>query len=343
MSADVRLQVGPYIYSGWTSIQISKRIDAISGAFYLNMTDNLTRDLGSWPINVGDKCVVSIRGKPLISGHIDDLTVRYDSERHSVEVSGRDNTGDLVDCSVVSESDEYLNQPLLAIAQSLCEPFGIPVFSEISDTSIFDVFKIDPGESPFHTLEKASRKRGVLFLPDGLGNLKLARIGATRTHSELIEGWNILSASARYSMSERFSEYLVRGQELFRGDTEEQANIEGKSLDYGIKRYRPKLVIAQGAVSSAEAQTLAGWEASVRAARAIVVDIETQGWLKENGSLWAVNELVRLRSPRLGIDADMLITGVDFTLSQDMGSRTHLELTRKDAFLPQPEIHGEAI
>ena len=57
--------------------------------------------------------------------------------------------------------------------------------------------------------------------------------------------------------------------------------------------------------------------------------------MKSSGGLWDVNETVLFQSPRLGIDETLLISSVEFTFGEE-GTLTHLDLTRPDAFIPEP-------
>lgn len=63
--------------------------------------------------------------------------------------------------------------------------------------------------------------------------------------------------------------------------------------------------------------------------------IVVQGWLQPNGSLWPINALVRATVPRIGVDGDMLISQVEYTMG-DGGQTTQLHLVRPDAFTPEP-------
>jgi prophage tail gpP-like protein len=95
-------------------------------------------------------------------------------------------------------------------------------------------------------------------------------------------------------------------------------------------------VRAEGNVTPAQAKQRAEWEAIVRAGRAYTASVTVQGWTV-GGRPWPVNALVRLRSPSLEIDSDMLITEATYSLD-DGGSRTVLSLKRPDAFMPEPVI-----
>ncbi len=341
MSNRVELQIGSTIYPYWDEVTVSKRIDAVANSFDLSIFGLDSGELKELPIREGDKAGLKLGNQQIIAGYIDARSVSFSKSEHSINISGRDNTGDLVDCSLTSGNGQFKSQTLTQIASTLCAEFDIPVVSQASD--IIPSFKIDPGESIYESLERYSRLYGYLLRPDGLGNLTLARIGETYAVGALKQGKNILSGSADYENTERFSEYLVLGQNQNPEQNEEEAEeVSGSAKDLGIDRHRPKSIVASNSVSFSQAKALAEWEASVRAARSLKVSIETQGWEQSPGILWDVNELIRVESPILGISAYMLSTGVDFSFSSEEGTKTTIELTRLDAFKPSPVLNTNA-
>jgi prophage tail gpP-like protein len=64
------------------------------------------------------------------------------------------------------------------------------------------------------------------------------------------------------------------------------------------------------------------------------------GWTAA-GTLWRPNAMVQVRDAFVGIDEEMLIVGVDFSLDEQ-GSRTAISVARRQAFelLPMPERKG---
>jgi prophage tail gpP-like protein len=92
---------------------------------------------------------------------------------------------------------------------------------------------------------------------------------------------------------------------------------------------------------SPEQKKRAQWEATVRAARAVSVQVTVQGWRQGNGELWPVNALVNVDLPWLRLSGDMLISELTHTLDES-GTRTQLTLRRPDAFIPQPATPADA-
>lgn len=342
MRPDLRLKVDGTLYGGWQDIRIRRSIETIAGTFDLSVTERWSGQNTPRPIRPGAECQVLIDGKPVITGYVDDVNISYDANSHAVSVSGRDKTGDLVDCTAIEF--QFPNMTILDVGQRLCKPFGIPVSAETDVGSKFSTYRKNPADSVFSILDGAAKIRGVMLLSDGNGSLVIARAGTKRLPALLATGDNILACSASFSHKDRFSEYTVTShQELEDGETyTDGLFLEAKSKDPGVMRYRPLTILADKLIDRKQTQERADYERNVRYARSQQFQYSVQGWKYDAANLWPINALVAVKDDFLGIDADLLITGVDFLLN-DSGTRTELTLMPREGFdlLPLPE-EGDA-
>ncbi len=330
----VELQVAGAIYGGWKSLRLGRGIEQIAGTFEMSVTERWAGQASARPIRPGDPCQVLIGGQPVITGYVDDVRISYDAQDHSVTVSGRDKTGDLVDCSAVYKTGQWSNRRIDQIAADLCAPFGITVQAITDVGTPFATWNIEEGETVFECIERGARMKALLLISDGEGRLLLARAGTGRVGVELVEGQNILRAEALFSWRERFSTYTVKAQVPGNDDIFgiSASQVTGHATDSTINRYRPLIVIAEDNGSPATLAQRAQWEAVVRMGRGNRGTISVQGWREQaGGDLWQPNRLVRVRSPMLSVDADMLIAGCSYLLD-DRGTRTELTICRREAF-----------
>ena len=337
--ADVELVVDGKAYDGWKAVEVSRAIDAVSGAFALDLTERWAVQQEPWQITPGAACELRLDGETVITGHVDSVRPSYDANGHSVAVTGRDLAADLVDCSAVHAPDQWTNIGLDRLAKLLAEPFGVPVTVTGDMGDPFPVVKLEHGETAWEALERHARQRGVLVFSDGRGGMVLANAGQQLAESSLIQGQNILSASGELNHVERYSVYTVTGQSLGDDgwDAEASAHITGQATDPAIVRYRPLRVICEALTSGASAGRRAAWESTVRAGRSARASIVVAGWRQSpNGPLWQLNQLVPVVSPWLQINGLMLVTGLRFRKG-DGGSTTSLELMSPAAFRPDLE------
>jgi prophage tail gpP-like protein len=329
---------GSKAFNGWESVKIEKNLDSIAHRFSMVIDDRFLETGEQWPLKPGVGVSVSIGDERVITGRIEKIDLGYSSGDRSYTVSGRSKAGDLVDSSHLGDA-EYNNIGLDKLAETLVAPFGLKVLLSVTP-KVIEKFAVKPGESVFDALDRAARTQGFLWVSTRAGNIRLTKAARARATSELHEDVNIKSASASFDDSQRYDQYVVRGQragndELFGLNA---SGAEGKSFDRGISRYRPLVVIAEGAVDSDKAATRAGWEASNRIAKALQVSVQVQGWRQEDNSLWGLNQVVRLRSKILGLNRDLLTSSVSHSQSIGGGTTTDLMLVRPDSFDSKPEF-----
>lgn len=342
MPPDIKLRVSGQEYSGWKTARVTRGIEAVAGGFELGVSDRWAGQEKPWPIREEDECALFIGGKQIIKGVVDKRAPSFGSREHSLKVSGRDKTAEMIDCSADVGVWEFVNTNLLALASQLASPYGIDVSMQpgIDPPAPVARLTIDPGETSFEALERACRLAGMLAVSDGDGGLVLTRAGTARCGTSLVQGENILSASGNFDSTGRFRHYKVLAQHQGSESlySTQAAGISGTAEDSGVRRASRSLIIrADGNASQAQARTRAQWEAIVRAARGQAFHVTVQGWTQGDGSLWPINALVHLKSEYLEVDSDVLISEATYSLEAG-GTTTQLTLKRPDAFKPKPTV-----
>jgi prophage tail gpP-like protein len=298
-------------------------------------------------------------GDLVLTGYVDSYAPRFDADTHVVEIRGRSRTADFVDSSAVVPGGQMKGLSLLDVALRLAAPFGLAVEVLSALGPVLPDVQIQQGETCYAVVERLCRMQGLLVCDGPGGALALARAGTRRAQGALIQGVNLLSASAELDQSRRHSEYIVKGQ---RPNTDDRGDgpapaagrglLEqltgdgggagatvraclGRALDVAVGRYRPLILIAETQTDDASAFRRALWEARRRLALGVKASVLVQGWRQQPGAagspLWDVNLLVPVVSDWLGIDREMLISAVEFR-KDDGGTTTALELTLPDAF-----------
>lgn len=336
---EIRLEVNGMDYTGWEEITVNKSIEAVSGKYSLKVSDLPDK----FPIRPGDACKLFLNGKKIMDGYVDTAEADINSEDHSITITGRDKSADIVDCSATNPSQEFLNIGFAELLRKLAEPFGVSVTVNVPGLEKFKKFSLQQ-ESAYEAIERACRLRGVFATATIDGDIVIDQYGVRRADVGLAIGQNVLTGSVTYDHTDRFSHYYVYGQQP--GDDEvngeNSAQLVGTALDSDIKRFRPLVVVAEGAVNLAVAKQRAEWEAAVRAAKAVNTRITVQGWEQtQDGRLWDINELVPCDMPALGVTGEMLIKDVQFTINNSGGTITNLTLTKKNAYLKQPDQKDE--
>ncbi|MDX1603767.1 MAG: hypothetical protein R3209_11905, partial [Salinimicrobium sediminis] len=262
---NVSVSIGGAKFEGWTSFDITRSIESLTGSFSMSVTDEQERKNNlSWPLQTQKAVIIKVDDIPLINGYIDEVSPSISPEEHSITISGRDRTCDLIDCSadLVARKFSFNKTNILQLASALCEPFGIVVkVSPGTDTSKVFKLSVNTGESVFELLDRKAKESGILLTTDTSGALVLSNSQRDVSYTSLELGVNIKSGDSSFNYENRFSAYRVIGQSKESKDWKANLNIKGTSSDEGVLRYRPLLIQASGETNSTRAQTLANWEA----------------------------------------------------------------------------------
>lgn len=335
----VELRVGGQIFAGWEEVAVTRSMEAACGAYNLTVTDRWARQDQPWPIRPGDTCEVRLGGETVITGYVDAWQPSFSAQTHTISVQGRDKSADVVDCSAVHKPDEWRNITVLRLGNILAAPFGISVRADTDVGAPIPLVKLQHGETALEALLRYARMRKLLVMPDGKGALILTRTGNSRAAVELVQGQNILEASGSLDWSERYSQYIVKGQGVFslESDGEGEAHVYATVSDPGMPRYRPLIIQADECGNSpAAAKDRATWEANTRLGRATQATLTVRGWRQTPGGvLWQPNMLVTVRAPWLRLNGDMLIHQVTFRKGES-GTTAQLEIASPQAYQPEP-------
>lgn len=330
------LRVAGVYYGGWKSLRVTRSIEQLAGTFELEITERWPGLLQRRPIRPGEPCQLLLDGNVVITGYVDTLMVDFDATRHTLRVSGRDKTGDLVDCSAAYKTGQWHKVKIDQLARDLLKPYDIKLVIDagVDIGSALDSFSIQEGESVFECLERAARLKALLLTSNPEGDLVITRAGTRRLDFGLVEGDNIKAARGEFSWKERFSTYTVKGQGRLgaEGDPMHSA-ASAKIADELITRPRPLIVLAEAHSKNATLRDRAEWERNVRRGRSARGSITVQGWVDPAGAIWQPNTIVPVTSPMLWLDAAaMLIVGCTYTLDDQGGTLTELAISQPEAF-----------
>jgi prophage tail gpP-like protein len=340
-------------YRGWKSIRVTRSIESIAGSFALDVSDRWANQDVPWPIREEDPCQVAIDGTVVIDGYVDKRSQSLSATSRALSYSGRDRAAELVDCSAIVSGGAkagnkwtFYNLDVAQFTAAVAKPFGIRV--SVQPGLVLPkvpVLALHPGETAYESIKRAAGDDGVLIVSDGTGGIVLTRAGAARA-AALVQAANVLSASVEYDGADRFHRYIIATQVPGTDEAAGEATqIQAEATDLGVRRTeRVILIRPDKGYSAADARRRADWEARTRAARAEKVTIGVQGWYQPGGAaLWTPNALSRVSVPAIGVDGDMLISHVEYSIG-DGGQVTQLNLVRPDAFTPEPKaatVKGE--
>src|SRR4029453_1411845 len=218
----VSVRIGGRDYVGWHAVTVHRGLEEASASFSCSVSERTTgMRLEPWVLAPGAPCAILVDGELVITGYIDTYSPRFDANSHSVEVRGRSRTADFVDGAAIVPGGQFKQLSLFEIAERLAAPFGLVVDALAAIGGPLADVQIQQGESCYAVLERLCRMQGLLVCDGPGGNLTLTRVGSRRAVGALRQGENILAASAELDASQRFSQYVVKGQRANTDDRED--------------------------------------------------------------------------------------------------------------------------
>jgi prophage tail gpP-like protein len=333
------LTVGGLAHHGWTRSEVQAGIEQMAGGFVLQMASTYPGDKAPIELREGLPCEVKLGDDLVITGYIDDLETDDTDTTTSVRLAGRDKTADLVDCSAIHKTGQWRGVRLVQIVTDLAKPFGIAVVvAPGTDTGeVFKRFALEEGETAFSAIDRACRLRGVLATSTPEGQVLLTTASTVHSGVHLIEGVNMKLFNSRHSWKERHSQIIIKGQVA--GDDQEYgesaAHLKAEAKDAEIDRYRPLIVMAEHGTTNKALGERATWEVKVRMGRGKRGGCTVVGWRTgkdgQEGPIWRPNTLVRVTSPRMRMDMDVLIVSCNYQ-NTEQGRMTELTFARPEAF-----------
>ena len=366
----VKMKLGGFIFAAFGNVEIARDLKDISGTFHMDCLDQvrLRQALPVWidsgftnqkAIDAGMACELSIDDETVLIGWVEILSLKWDATRIECQISGRDRTGDLVECAALPDGPaEFKGVDLLHVAQLVCAPYGIPVRADVDVGAPFDRLAALPHQSAMQFLESASRQRSVLLTSDGVGGLLLTRGGKTRAPAPLTVGDNAVSVEFTRDFTHRFSRYIVKGQTRRGHGTAAALNgslapdggtaapapgpasaaaaghivMTGEARDPEITRYRPRVLMVRTQSGMSTVQEQAEWALRVAKGMSEQFHIPVLDWRDgPKRDLWRPNQVTLVNDPYSGLNKDMLIAGVMFTFNND-GAGTAIRLAGVTAF-----------
>lgn len=346
----VSLLVNGMLYEGWLTVEVSRSAKEMAGTATLKVSEPFSSRYGGgaglsqWPIREGDACAVLYSGLPVVTGYVETRSPRYDAESHEVTLQVRSKTGDLVDSSAGPDvpGGEMRNADIIQMARKLAGKHGVPVKVEGAKPERFDVARVLPGETKHQFLERYARPGAVALTDDVDGALRLLRAEDGAPDASLIEGVNILEASATLRADKKMSEYHTKGQQ--HGSDQKYgdpvAQIGAKVTDPSVKRYRPCEMLNETKTQKEDARRRGAWEAAARSGESVRAEVKVVDWMASPGRLWMPGMRVFVSSPMLGLARVLSVESVKLEQSDDQGTVSSLSLVPVEALNPDAKAAG---
>ena len=178
------IEVGGYRFQGWQTVSITRSCEMLPNAWSLSASAEFIQGAAIAGTRPGQACLIHIGSDLVITGWIDRRSIAIDAHNHTVTLSGRGKTRNLVDCSADLVHDPALRGGMingvntLNVARTVSKAYGITVKSAVADLGDpIPSFQVPLGETPYQIIESVGRYAGFLVYEDETGALVLDRVG----------------------------------------------------------------------------------------------------------------------------------------------------------------------
>lgn len=345
---DLTLTINSVDWVGWQRVQVTRSMDRIPANFEVEVTEKFPNK-PDIDIKPGDPCTVKLGGDLVLTGYIDRYEAVVNVREHSVHISGRSKSQDLVDCAAFTggqdpSAEKYVVGPgsILSIVQSLAQPYGINVTSQSGDgPNLPTPLPINLGETPWEIIDRLLKIAQLVAydMPDG--SIMLAQAGNEQMASGFIQGVNVEQAQVQFTMDQRFRVY-----EGFQTTTPILSLGGGGTMppqaiahDEGVPRFRKRIIISeQPGPDGSFIQKRVDWEMNRRLGRSLAVTVTADSWRDTADNLWAPNHLAAVNIPAVKIPNATWVIGQVTYIKDERGRHAIVLLMPKGAFLPEPML-----
>lgn len=340
----ITIEVNGTRFEGWTKISVKRSIENLCGTFSFIST---FLPVNKFPVKIGQNCNIHVDDVLFLTGWVEKIRIDYSVDVHTIVISGRDITNDVVDSQIdhvdfnppitLKSMTEKVLSDLNLKTIKVIDRFNLPPFENVETDSL--------GTTAFAFLETYAKKSQVLLTTDGKGNIVFERAGKEQFNTVLStkDGTvaTILSADISFDDTKRFNEYKVVGQDnvgaaawFDRKSTPEQSSsVEGEAFDKEIRTSRKYVFQPKDNGTTLTNTQRALWELNYRVSHSFIYTAIIQGFIPfRDEGIWEVNKLVQVVDDRHDVNRTLLITGLEFSLSNEGGAITKLTLMQKEAF-----------
>jgi prophage tail gpP-like protein len=299
----------------------------------------LSSPSGAVLAKAGDSCTVSLGSDVVITGYVDQDFNGGDADNHTLRLTGRGKTQDLVDCSAEWATGQLVGGTALDIATKLAKPYGIAVSLEQGAQAGPQVvpWALNYGDTGADIIQRVARNAGLLAYEDQNGKLILGKVGSTSAASGIAYGTNVQSWSVQNSMHDRFSDIVCCSLSMAAWGDLPGSDFFDTEKDPNVPRHRQHDMVLENVAEDPQAFTIkkAKWEIARRAGHGFVVMATVDSWRDSGGKLWMPNTLIPVNVPGCS-NQQLCISEVTFRKDSESGTTAEIVAMPSYAFMPEP-------
>lgn len=340
---EIRLIVGGYECKEWDDVTIDSQVDVPADAFSFSLYNP---PLGHLPTEVkaGTTAEIYYGNELILTGIIDKLKEAISRSGRTLQLSGRDLAGQLIDCSVPINNSRQITLSTLIQDYVLASPLGTIIhgFRVQDDAWLKNKITVEPSESLYDAIAKAAQVTGQFVWMDEQGVMNIGNPfnqskQPSQTLNLMFDGQNnnVISASYDEDVSNVFSDLKILSQDEKGQHILAETN---RTTPYAYSRL--KIITLADVETQAEAQAAIDKVQHDNDLEAYTLTTTVPDWVM-NGSVWKTTGQIHFNSDVLArSNAKWVVMGRTFRLNRHDGKTTELKLKRESDWA-QPLIYKD--
>jgi len=191
-------------FSEFNALRVSYAIDSGCAAFSFDTIFNPSKGLSNQIKPFGnEEIIIRYKNKRIFTGILEKITTGYSNSGSNINIQGRSKSGILLDTQV--KGSQLANSTIEGLSQYL------NFTNTLEETkTIYPLFDWNSGDNAFDILSKYAAQKGFWAVPRFDGSLEFINFNKlTDPQISIQDGKeNVLSITATYDITKRFSEYV---------------------------------------------------------------------------------------------------------------------------------------
>lgn len=342
---NIVMSIGGVMQSVWQRYEVDSDLQIAADGWRFQLSP------GTYPLSSeivpGAPVTLSIDGEAILTGFVDDVETVTNKQGRSLDLSGRDLAGQLVDCSVdVKGGGERI--ALNKIIQRFVAPLNIIRSQRIdADATLTrDRVNVEPGDTIWDALSHAAEANGLWPWMEPDGTLVVGGPDYSQpTVAQLVlrssgKGNNVSEVRVSRSLRNRFSHMTVYGQAPGTYVEDGKHGVTATARDEGVKLYRPRVVVDHEC-STTQLCRLRGRKLLADGRlEGNTITVLMAGHRRPDGELWKPGVRVECDFERDRISGIWFVMGRRFFKGLDGGTYTELRLKEDGVWVLDARPHN---